>query len=105
MKKSPVCSLALPLLALALCTGVSAQTPAPKGPPPPKINLPALSPTASVKQKVGLGDIAIDYARPSVKGRKIFGGLEPYGAVWRTGANTATKISFSMPVKLSLIHI
>ena len=65
--------------------GLVAQTPA------PKISFPALSPSASVKQKVALGEVTIEYSRPSVKGRKIFGGLEPYGQVWRTGANSATK--------------
>jgi hypothetical protein len=66
----------------------------------PQITLPALSPSATLSQKVGLGEITVEYARPSVKGRKIFGGLEPYGAVWRTGANTATKIVFSTPVTI-----
>ena len=53
-----------------------------------------------VKQRVGLTDIEIDYSRPSVKGRVIFGGLQPYGEIWRLGANTATKIIFSTPVKI-----
>jgi hypothetical protein len=50
---------------------------------------------------VGLTDIEIAYSRPSMKGRQIFGSLVPYGAVWRTGANAATKISFNTPVKLN----
>ena len=54
-----------------------------------------------VKQHVGLTDIEIDYSRPGIKGREIFGGLVPYGKVWRTGANQATKIIFSTPVKLN----
>jgi hypothetical protein len=76
-------------------TAAIAQTPA-----APKINFPALSPSATVNQKVGLGEITIEYSRPSVKGREIFGKLEPYGTVWRTGANSATKITFSIPVKI-----
>lgn len=84
----------------ALAQSGSASAPAPKASPAPRLNLPALSPSAVVTQKVGLGEITIEYARPGVKDRKIFGGLEPYGAVWRTGANTATKIAFSTPVKI-----
>jgi hypothetical protein len=59
------------------------------------------SPAGTVIQRVGLTDIQINYYRPGAKGRKVFGGLVPYDHVWRTGANTATKISFSTPVKLN----
>ena len=69
--------------------------------PAPKVEFPALSPAATLKQRVGLTNIEVNYSRPSVRGRKIFGGLEPYGSVWRTGANAATRISFSTPVKLN----
>jgi hypothetical protein len=68
---------------------------------PPKVEFPAASPACTLKQHVGLTDIEVDYSRPSVKGRDIFGGLVPYGKVWRTGANQATKIIFSTPVKLN----
>ena len=85
---------ALSLLAgSVLATGLFAQAPA------PKIEFPAASPAATLKQRVGLTDIEVSYSRPSMRGRKIFGGLEPYGAVWRTGANSATKITFSTAVK------
>jgi len=67
----------------------------------PKIEFPAASPTCTLKQHVGLTDIEVDYSRPGVKGRNIFGGLIPYGKVWRTGANSATKVIFSTPVKLN----
>ena len=67
----------------------------------PKVDFPQASPTATLKQHVGLTDIEITYSRPSIKGRKIYGGLVPYGEVWRTGANASTKISFSTPVKLN----
>ncbi|HNQ73549.1 MAG TPA: DUF2911 domain-containing protein [Verrucomicrobiota bacterium] len=66
----------------------------------PKVNFPAASPTCTLKQRVGLTDIEIIYSRPGVKDREIFGGLVPYGKVWRTGANAATRISFSTDVKL-----
>ncbi len=66
-----------------------------------KPDFPAPSPAATIKQRVGLTDIEVDYSRPSARGRVIFGGLEPYGKVWRTGANSATKIKFSTDVKLN----
>ncbi|HEU5079814.1 MAG TPA: DUF2911 domain-containing protein [Opitutaceae bacterium] len=67
----------------------------------PKLELPAPSPASVLKQRVGLTDIQIEYSRPGVKGREIFGGLVAYGQVWRTGANSATKITFSTPIKLN----
>ena len=60
-----------------------------------------VSPAASVSQNLGLTKIAIDYHRPAVKGRKIWGGLVPYGEPWRTGANDATTIAFSTAVKMA----
>lgn len=60
-----------------------------------QIQTPAPSPFSKLEQKVGLTDITVEYSRPSVKGRKIFGGLEQFGAIWRTGANARTKITFS----------
>ena len=67
----------------------------------PKVDFPAASPACTLKQRVGLTDIEINYSRPGVKGRAIFGGIVPYGQVWRTGANQATKITFSTDVKLN----
>jgi hypothetical protein len=78
---------------LCLATSLFAQA--------PKIDFPVPSPAGTVIQRVGLTDIQINYYRPGAKGRKVFGGLVPYDHVWRTGANTATKISFSTPVKLN----
>jgi hypothetical protein len=66
-----------------------------------KVDFPAASPACTIKQRVGLTDVEVDYSRPGVKGRQIFGGLIPFGQVWRTGANQATKIIFSTPVKLN----
>lgn len=60
-----------------------------------QIETPAPSPFQKVEQKVGLTDVTLEYSRPSMKGRKIFGGLEDYGKVWRTGANANTKLTFS----------
>ena len=62
------------------------------------LELPRPSPFAKVTQDVGLTTIAVDYSSPGVKGRKIWGGLVPYDKLWRTGANRATKISFSRDV-------
>jgi hypothetical protein len=61
---------------------------------------PQPSSAQTIQQGFGLGKITLTYSRPNVKGRKIFGGLEPYGAVWRTGANSATVIKFSDDVTL-----
>ncbi len=58
------------------------------------------SPGASITQTVGSSTVKIDYSRPGVKGRTIWGGLVPFGEVWRTGANNATVITFSDPVKV-----
>lgn len=60
-----------------------------------------ISPKATVKQTVGFTNITIDYNRPGVKGRTIWGGLVPYNAVWRAGANEATKITFAADVKIN----
>lgn len=60
-----------------------------------KVQVPKPSPLGKIEQKVGLTDVTVEYSRPSAKGRKIFGGLVPYGKVWRTGANKNTKVTFS----------
>ncbi|MGY6521083.1 MAG: DUF2911 domain-containing protein [Mongoliitalea sp.] len=73
-----------------LSLGVAAQ----------QINMPQASPSATISQKIGLTDVTIEYARPSMKGRKIFGELVPFGDVWRTGANAATLLTFSTEVKI-----
>lgn len=62
------------------------------------LDLPRDSQHAQVTQKIGITNITITYHRPLVKGRKIFGGLEQYGKVWRAGANENTTIEFSDPV-------
>jgi len=64
------------------------------------LNLPDVSQAAEVKQRIALTDITIKYHRPLVNGRKIWGGLVPYGKVWRVGANENTTIEFSDPVSV-----
>ena len=59
-----------------------------------QINTPAASPSAMLTQTLGLTKITVDYSRPSVKGRKIFGDLVPYAKIWRTGANKITSVKF-----------
>jgi Protein of unknown function (DUF2911) len=66
----------------------------------PPMKLPRASQASSLIQKVGLVDLEINYSRPGVKGREIFGKLIPYDKVWRAGANENTTISFSRPVKI-----
>ena len=91
MKLKVMCSLVI-FAGLSFASAGFAQT--------PKIEFPAPSPASTLKQRVGLTDIEIVYARPSMRGRKIFGAMIPHGEVWRTGANTATRITFSTDVKL-----
>ena len=71
-------------MAFATITSVNAQ-----------LETPAPSPSSKLEQKVGLTDVTIEYSRPSVKGRTIFGDLVPYDTMWRTGANKNTMITFS----------
>ncbi|MCC6691098.1 MAG: DUF2911 domain-containing protein [Bacteroidia bacterium] len=80
MKKS-IATLAVAALAI----GGTAQT----------LKTPAPSPTQTLKQNFALNDITIEYSRPSVKGRIVFGDLVPYDKLWRTGANASTKIAFT----------
>jgi Protein of unknown function (DUF2911) len=64
------------------------------------LDLPDASQRAEVSQRIGLTTITIDYHRPLVKDRKIWGGLIPYGTVWRAGADENTTITFSDPVQV-----
>ncbi len=65
-----------------------------------QVKMPAPSPTQYIKQDFGLGTIEVTYSRPGVKGRQMIGNIEPWGSVWRTGANAATKIRFSDEVEI-----
>lgn len=79
-------------LFIALIISVSAMA---------QIETPMPSPTATLEQKVGLTDVKIIYSRPGAKDRVVFGDLVPYGTMWRTGANSSTKISFSDKVMIN----
>jgi hypothetical protein len=96
MRFSVVSSSALLAVSALFVPVVSAQSAE-----APKVSFPAASPLCVLKQRVGLTDIEITYSRPGMKGREIFGALEAYGKIWRTGANNATKLKFSTPVKLN----
>ena len=60
-----------------------------------QVETPQPSPISKLEQKVGLTDVTVEYSRPGVKGRTVFGDLVPYGKMWRTGANKNTTITFS----------
>ncbi|WP_089664500.1 DUF2911 domain-containing protein [Gramella sp. MAR_2010_147] len=79
-------------LAVILCLSFSVNA---------QIEAPQPSPFGKLEQKVGLTDVTIEYSRPGMRGRTIFGDLVPYGEVWRTGANANTKITFSDDVKIN----
>jgi hypothetical protein len=66
----------------------------------PALVLPEASPRAQVSQKVGVTDIDVTYHRPAVNGRKVWGGLVPFGQIWRAGANENTVVAFSTPVSV-----
>ncbi len=85
MKKLHICICAILLITTA--KSYSQITPQP-------------SSATTIVQGFGLGKINLTYSRPNVKGRKIFGGMEPYGTVWRTGANSATVIRFTDDVTI-----
>jgi hypothetical protein len=69
------------------------------------IKTPSPSSTQTVKQEFGLSSIELSYSRPNMKGRKIFGDLVPYNAVWRTGANSATTLTFGDEVTIGGVKI
>ncbi|MEO7314865.1 MAG: DUF2911 domain-containing protein [Ginsengibacter sp.] len=79
----------LSILAMGIITLVSAQ-----------VKMPAPSTSQTIKQEFGMGSIELTYSRPNVKGRTIMGDLEPWNVLWRTGANSATKITFTDDVKI-----
>ena len=85
-----------PLLTVALLFAAEARAQEQQKP----MQFPDASQRANVKQRVGLTDVEIDYARPNKNDREIFGSLVPYGKVWRTGANATTRIKFSDTVKI-----
>ncbi len=66
-----------------------------------QLKTPAPSPTQTVQQEFGIANVQLIYSRPGMRGRKVFGDLVPYGKVWRTGANQATRIKFSDDVMIA----
>ncbi len=65
------------------------------------LKTPAPSSTQTIKQNFGLGDITLEYSRPGVKNRVVFGDLVPFGSIWRTGANGSTKLTFTDEVMIA----
>lgn len=90
-----------PFLALFLAPALLAQAPSPAPMPPVRLKQVQLSPAASVSQTLGITTLKIDYFRPAVRGRAIWGEVVPFDAVWRAGANEATVFTFSDPVKIN----
>lgn len=78
------------LLAFSILFTVNAQ-----------IKIPPMSPSATISQNLGLANVSINYSRPAMKGRAIFGNLVPFDKVWRTGANKITSITFDAPIKIN----
>lgn len=70
-----------------------------------QVELPDVSQAASVSQRIGTTDLAIEYHRPGVKGRAIFGGLVPYDQPWRLGANDPTTLEISDPVTIEGVTV
>jgi len=91
----PVLSSIAVAACLLAASAVSSPVRAQRGMPGPKA-----SPAASVTQTIGLTVVSVRYHRPAVKGRVVWGGLVPYGQVWRAGANENTTISFGTPVRV-----
>jgi hypothetical protein len=88
-------------ISLSGCDNVSSSVEVEKNPITKlKITTPQPSPKATVEQRVGLTDVSVEYSRPGVKGRAIFGDLVPFGKTWRTGANSNTKVTFSSEVSI-----
>jgi hypothetical protein len=66
-----------------------------------QVKTPAPSPFSKISQMVGLTEVSLEYSRPSMRGRTIFGNLVPYDKIWRTGANARTKITFDSDVSIN----
>lgn len=95
-------NLLLPaLLALPFAASLTAQDKPADKPAPVRLTPLRVSPAATLSQDIGLSKIEIAFARPAVKGRKIWGDLVPFGQVWRAGANNATVITFSHAAKVA----
>src|SRR5258705_12576682 len=91
MKTPTLKPFALCLVIFGLCGTVSAQS---------DLKMPDVSQAAEVKQRIALTDITVKYHRPLVNGRKIWGGLVPYGKDWRAGADENTTIELIVAVSV-----
>jgi hypothetical protein len=89
MKNILICCLAAS--ALSLCDSKAGAQ---------ELKIPQPSTTQKIEQEFGLGKITLTYSRPNTKGRTIFGAVEPYGLVWRTGANSATKLTLTDSIEV-----
>ncbi|HVZ55529.1 MAG TPA: DUF2911 domain-containing protein [Chitinophagaceae bacterium] len=69
------------------------------------LRTPSPSPTQTLTQEFGISNVELSYSRPGKKGRKVFGDLVPFGQVWRTGANSATTISFGDDVQIGEVKV
>ena len=85
----------LPILMLLLCSLAGKS----------QVEYLRLSPAQKIIQRVGATDVTIEFSRPQMKGRKIFGELIPYGKMWRTGANENTTINFTHRVKIGATEV
>jgi hypothetical protein len=97
-------SLSLRALAVALLVGAGAvalqaqHTASPSQTPP-------LSPPAQAEATLAGKKVTIDYSSPRMRGRKVMGGLVPYGKVWRTGANAATTLTTERDLMIGSLHV
>ena len=99
--KTTLIALIISISLLSSCDNVSSSIEIEKKPTTKlKITTPQPSPKATVEQRVGLTDVSVEYSRPGVRGRTIFGDLVPFGKTWRTGANSNTKVTFSSDVSI-----
>lgn len=87
--------------AVFLTTAALAALLAPAAQAQVKLTVPQPSPATKTREAFSTSFVELNYSRPSLKGRTAFGGLVPYNEVWRTGANTVTKIRFGEPVQLA----
>jgi len=87
LQKIKIFTAAIAITASSLTVNAQLKTPAP-------------SPLQTIKQNFALSEVSIEYSRPSAKGRVVFGDVVPFGKIWRTGANSSTKITFGEDVKV-----
>jgi hypothetical protein len=92
-------------LRLTLAVLLSASAPSLLRSQLPALHTPRESPSASVSQVIGMTTVSVDYARPAVNGRKVWGALVPFGEVWRAGANENTVLTVSSPFTVGGVRL